>query len=166
MPKWNRQIPKDTCGVYFLTDRAQKHSYIGYSNDVEERYRAHFYKLKRSAKRTKAFQGHVLWAAILGFPGQTAYSFEACAKRNKRPKVYCDLKNQGTTTPPHPRLYKFFAPLLSDKFVDLCECLTIYVKVDNPNTNHWAKHLQQFYNVKKVVLLKSITFPPLKRKLK
>lgn len=133
------------CGIYFLTDLKRKRSYIGYSNDIKKRFRTHRLKLKASAKYTKTFDGHILWAAIVGLPTKRkAMSLEWFAKR-RRLKVHdkaCVIENT-----PHKRLFKFFAPLKHIKFKHLCPTLTIYV---NDPTHQWSENLKWFYNLKDI----------------
>lgn len=96
--------------IYFLTDKAQRRSYIGYSNDVRRRYRTHKRKLAHAAKYTKTFEGCCLWAYITGFPSKrTALSAEWHAKRRRKTV-------QPLPWAPHARLARFLHVLTMPKF--------------------------------------------------
>lgn len=132
--------------IYFLTDGLRR-SYIGYSRGppglaASARFRKHALKLKSSAKATKAFDQCFMLATIEGFPcHRSALSAEWFAKR-----THLKIHQQRYIIPnaPHPRLDRFFAPLLHRKFALLRPQLTIYVHdVDNL----WSPHLSAYYNV-------------------
>lgn len=95
--------------IYFLTDKAKRRSYIGYSNNVWRRYRTHKQKLAHAAKYTKTFQGCCLWAYISGFPSKRiALSAEWHAKRRR--------KVDALPWAPHTRLARFLYILTLPKF--------------------------------------------------
>ena len=89
--------------VYLLTDRLYK-SYVGYTNNLEKRYRTHRLKLAASARYTKSFRECRLEAYISGIETKReAMSLEWHCKR-RHPKILL----QGAS---HPRLSSFVGRL-------------------------------------------------------
>jgi len=110
--------------VYFLQN--ENKSYIGFTNNLPRRIRQHRGEIVGGAKCTTSWkypEDTEIVAYITGFPTQKlALSYEWHAKRRRGPKrrVLQDVSPMC-----HHRLYRFFEPLLSDKFKDVKQELRV-----------------------------------------
>lgn len=121
--------------VYFLTDGLRK-SYIGYTTNIERRYRQHSLKLSAGAKYTKTFQHCFLKAYVSGIPTKRlAMSLEWYCKRQRN--LY--WKRIGKLNVPlhiplcHKRLENFFNALRVSKFVPFHKFMTIHTNNSSLN---------------------------------
>ena len=114
--------------VYFLTD-GHRRSYIGYTTNIERRFRQHSLKLSAGAKYTKTFRQCHLKAYISGIPTKhLGLSLEWYCKRRRKSfwKKVGQLRIPAHIDVCHRRIEQFFNALKVEKFRPFHNCMTIH----------------------------------------
>ena len=130
--------------VYFLQDGRK--SYIGYTTDLQQRFRRHKSEIKGGAKYTKTWNDHKLIAFIAGFPDKTsALSYEFHAQQDK---CVARVQFKDYKVKPHPTFCKFLEPLFSAQFMHVRDDLVV-VLCDH---HEYGKEIMEKYPIRGVIL--------------